>query len=208
VLAAQLGDITLQRAIAFSCNTAMIGARDAVPQAALAEAAGSLGLGQSDDVGFPAYLGDVPPQAEGTEHAASMIGQGRIQASPLAMAVVAASVAAGRTVRPVLVITGDHVPGATTDAPVPLTPDEAATLATLMRAVVTEGSGGFLADVPGEPVGAKSGTAQYGTENPPRNHAWMIAVQGDLAVSVFVEDGDLGTTTAGPLLEAFLRGAA
>ena len=76
-----------------------------------------------------------------------------------------------------------------------------------MRAVVTEGSGAFLADVPGEPVGAKSGTAQYGTENPPRNHAWMIAVQGDLAVSVFVEDGDFGTTTAGPLLEAFLRGA-
>jgi cell division protein FtsI/penicillin-binding protein 2 len=204
----QLGDITLQRAIAFSCNTAMIGARETVPQSALAEAAGSLGLSQSDDVGIPAFLGAVPAQAEGTEHAASMIGQGRVQASPLSMALVAASVAAGRTVRPVLVITGDHVPGATSDAAVPLTADEATSLGSLMRAVVTEGSGAFLADVPGEPVGAKSGTAQYGTENPPRNHAWMIAVQGDLAVCVFVEDGDLGTTTAGPLLEAFLRGAA
>ncbi|GAA2720991.1 cell division protein FtsI [Cellulomonas aerilata] len=204
----QLGDITLQRAIAWSCNTAMIGARETVGQAALADAAGSLGLGQSDDVGFPAFLGSVPAEAEGTDHAASMIGQGRIEASPLAMAVMAASVAAGRTVRPVLVVTGDHVPGATTGARVPLSADEAATLATLMRGVVTEGSAGFLADVPGEPVGAKSGTAQYGTQDPPRNHAWMIAVQGDLAVSVFVEDGDLGTTTAGPLLDAFLRGAA
>jgi cell division protein FtsI/penicillin-binding protein 2 len=203
-----LGDITLQRAIAFSCNTAMIGARDTVPQSALAQAAGSLGLGQSDDVGFPAFLGDVPADAEGTDHAASMIGQGRIQASPLAMAVVAASVAAGRTVRPVLVVTGDHVPGAAADAAVPLTGEEATTLQSLMRAVVTEGSGTFLADVPGEPVGAKSGTAQFGTEDPPRNHAWMIAVQGDLAVSVFVEEGDFGTTTSGPLLEAFLRGAA
>jgi cell division protein FtsI/penicillin-binding protein 2 len=204
----QLGDITLQRAIAHSCNTAMIGARGTVPQAALAEAAASLGLGQSGDVGFDAFLGEVPADAEGTQHAASMIGQGRIQASPLAMAVVAASVAVGRTVRPVLVVTGDHAPGAAADAAVPLTPAEAGTLRELMRAVVTEGSGSFLADVPGEPVGAKSGTAQYGTENPPRNHAWMVAVQGDLAVCVFVEDGDLGTTTAGPLLEAFLRGAA
>jgi cell division protein FtsI/penicillin-binding protein 2 len=202
----QLGDITLERAIAFSCNTAMIGARDTVPQAALAEAAGSLGLGQSDDVGFPAFLGEVPPEAAGTEHAASMIGQGRVQASPLAMAVVAASVAAGRTVRPVLVVTGEHAPGAAPDVAVPLAAEEATTLGTLMRAVVTQGSGSFLADVPGEPVGAKSGTAQFGTEQPPRNHAWMIAVQGDLAVSVFVEEGDLGTTTAGPLLEAFLRG--
>jgi cell division protein FtsI/penicillin-binding protein 2 len=124
------------------------------------------------------------------------------------MAVVAASVAAGRTVRPVLVVTGEHVPGATTDVAVPLTGEEATTLQTLMRAVVTEGSGTFLAGVPGEPVGAKSGTAQFGTEDPPRNHAWMIAVQGDLAVSVFVEEGDFGTTTSGPLLEAFLRGAA
>ena len=36
----------------------------------------------------------------------------------------------------------------------------------------------------------------------------MIAVQGDLAVAVFVEEGELGSSTAGPLLEAFLRGAA
>jgi cell division protein FtsI/penicillin-binding protein 2 len=103
-------------------------------------------------------------------------------------------------------VTGEHAPGAAPDVAVPLGAEEATTLGTLMRAVVTQGSGSFLADVPGEPVGAKSGTAQFGTEQPPRNHAWMIAVQGDLAVSVFVEEGDLGTTTAGPLLEAFLRG--
>jgi cell division protein FtsI/penicillin-binding protein 2 len=203
-----LGDVTLQTAIAWSCNTAMISARDTVPQAALADAAASLGLGQSADVGFPAFLGSVPAEAEGTEHAASMIGQGRIEASPLSMAVVAASVAGGRTVRPVLVVTDEQVPGAQADVPAPLAPAEAEALRTLMRAVVTEGSGSFLADVPGEPVGAKSGTAQFGDQDPPQNHAWMIATQGDLAVSVFVEVGDFGTTTAGPLLETFLRGAA
>ncbi|WP_298458990.1 penicillin-binding transpeptidase domain-containing protein [uncultured Cellulomonas sp.] len=206
--AAALGDITLLTAIANSCNTAMIGARDTVPQGALADAASSLGLGQSDDVGFPAFLGSVPADAQGTDHAASMIGQGRVQASPLAMAVVAASVAGGRPVTPVLVVTDEHPLGTDAAAATPLTAAEAESLRVLMRAVVTEGSGDFLADLPGEPVGAKSGTAQFGTDDPPRNHAWMIATQGDLAVAVFVEEGDFGSTTAGPLLKAFLRGAA
>ena len=36
----------------------------------------------------------------------------------------------------------------------------------------------------------------------------MIATQGDLAVAVFVADGESGSRTAGPLLEEFLRQAA
>jgi cell division protein FtsI/penicillin-binding protein 2 len=59
--------------------------------------------------------------------------------------------------------------------------------------------------VPGEPVLAKTGTAQYGAADQLANHAWMIGIQGDLAVAVFVEDGEYGSTTAGPLLEEFLR---
>jgi hypothetical protein len=34
----------------------------------------------------------------------------------------------------------------------------------------------------------------------------MIAVQRDLAVAVFVAEAESGSQTAGPLLEAFLRG--
>jgi cell division protein FtsI/penicillin-binding protein 2 len=76
-----------------------------------------------------------------------------------------------------------------------------------MRGVVTRGSGSFLADVPGAPVLAKTGTAEFGDEEPLRTHAWMIAVHGDLAVAVFVEVGESGSGTAGPVLEAFLRQA-
>ena len=75
-----------------------------------------------------------------------------------------------------------------------------------MRAVVTEGSGSFLADLPGE-VGAKTGTAEYGSPDASGSlptHTWMIATQGDLAVAVFVETGQSGSTTAGPILERFL----
>ncbi|WP_330059171.1 hypothetical protein [Paenarthrobacter sp. Z7-10] len=55
---------------------------------------------------------------------------------------------------------------------------------------------------------AKTGTAEYGTTPPLKTHAWIIAAQGDLAVSVFVEDGDYGAVSGGPLLTAFLTGAA
>jgi cell division protein FtsI/penicillin-binding protein 2 len=80
----------------------------------------------------------------------------------------------------------------------------------LLRAVVTEGSGVVLQSVQPPPVSAKTGTAEYGTaksggELP--THAWMIAAQGDLAVAVFVDTGESGSRTAGPILKAFLQSA-
>lgn len=195
-----IGEITLREAVANSCNTAFINQNGVIDQASIAQAAASLGLGAEHDTGAPSFLGAVPAEADGTAHAASMIGQGEVLASPLAMATVAASVAAGHTVAPTLVDPAAAAPEST------LTADEAAVLQDLMRAVVEDGSGEFLGDVPGDPVGAKTGTAEYGTESPPRTHAWMIATQGDLAVAVFVEDGESGSRTAGPLLEEFLNG--
>lgn len=200
------GDIALRSAIANSCNTAMIAERDKAPQADLADAAAALGLGPDLDLGFPAFLGSVPDQAEGTERAASMIGQGRIEASPLAMATVAASIAQGERVTPTLL--ADSPTKAAAAPTKPLSADEASQLQELFRGVVTDGSGRFLADVPGGPVSAKTGTAEYGSDTPPRTHAWMIATQGDLAVAVFVADGESGSQTAGPLLEKFLRSAS
>jgi cell division protein FtsI/penicillin-binding protein 2 len=199
--ASAVGEITFRSAIANSCNTALIGERDAVTQDDLTDAAASLGLGTGHDAGVAAYLGDVPTDASETGHAASMIGQGEVLASPLAMATVAASVAAGNTVSPYLIAEPSD-PAENT-----LTEDEADTLRDLMFAVVTEGSATFLGDVAGDPVGAKTGTAEYGDDSPLRTHAWMIAIQGDLAVSVFVADGESGSQTAGPLLEEFLSAA-
>ncbi|MDQ3627991.1 MAG: penicillin-binding transpeptidase domain-containing protein [Actinomycetota bacterium] len=201
--ATDLGDIPLRTAVASSCNTAFVASLGAASQADLATAAASLGLGIDQDLGSPAFLGSVPDTAGDTEHAASMIGQGRIEASPLAMATVAASVQAGRTVVPRLVL---EPPTAAANRPGrPLDPDEASELRVMMQAAVTQGSANFLADVPGPALGAKTGTAEYGTDVPLRTHAWMIAYQGDLAVAVMVQDGESGSATAGPLLEAFLR---
>ncbi|WP_240646129.1 penicillin-binding transpeptidase domain-containing protein [Georgenia sp. SYP-B2076] len=213
--AGDTGTTTLEGVVASSCNTALVAARDRVSAAELADAGASLGLGVAADLGVPSFAGNVPTDAAGTEHAASMIGQGRVEASPLAMATVATSVARGERVSPVLVTdVGGTAPagaGARAAAPAddvtPLAAGEAQALQRLMRAVVVDGTSTFLLDVPGEPVSAKSGTAQYGTEVPPRAHAWMIAYRGDLAVAVFVGDGYSGAHTAGPLLEEFLRQA-
>jgi cell division protein FtsI/penicillin-binding protein 2 len=75
----------------------------------------------------------------------------------------------------------------------------------MLRGVVTGGSGSQLADVPGEPVLAKTGTAEFAGDDGIQTHAWMVAAQGDLAVAVFVGIGESGSQTAGPILEAFLR---
>lgn len=204
----RLGRIDLRTALAQSCNTAFIGQRSRLPGTELADAAGSLGLGRDYDVGYASYFGSVPKDATATGQAAAMIGQGKVLASPLSLAAVAASVAAGRTVIPRLVLRTKAVP---VPQPVPtatpLTETEAHQLRDMMASVVSSGSGHVLRGLPGAPVIAKTGTAEYGAKPPFRKHAWMIGAQGDLAVAVFVGTGSTGSHTAGPLLRRFLSGA-
>jgi cell division protein FtsI/penicillin-binding protein 2 len=199
-----VGRIPLRTAVADSCNTAFISQHGRVSQRQLIDAAAALGFGVDHDLGFPVFLGSLSRDGSEPQHAASMIGQGKVLAAPIAMATVAASVGAGRTVVPLLVPAAQpHDPG----PPHPLTAAEAGNLRGLMRGVVLHGSGSILAGLPGPPVLAKTGTAEFGNGNPPQTHAWMIAVHGDLAVAVFVSVGQSGSQTAGPILERFLRGA-
>jgi cell division protein FtsI/penicillin-binding protein 2 len=198
----ELGRIDLRTALAQSCNTAFIGQRGKLSGNQLADAAASLGVGTDYDVGFPSYFGSVPADSSATGRAAAMIGQGKVLASPMAMAAVAASVSAGKTVVPSLV-----VGTAATSQAKPLTGSESSDLQEMMGAVVSEGSGSVLQGVGGPRVIAKTGTAEYGPKAPFKTHAWMIAAQGDLAVAVFVGTGASGSRTAGPLLAEFLSEA-
>ena len=199
-----LGTIPLRTAVANSCNTAVISQRGKLRDGDLAAAAASLGVGIDHDLGFPAYFGSVEPPASETEAAADLIGQGTVLASPMAMATVIASVQAEHTVVPRLVKAVDvSVP----EEAEPLTRKEAGQLWSMLRGVVTSGSGSGLLDVPGPPVIAKTGTAEFERSGKLLTHAWMIGAQGDLAVAVFVDVGSSGSGTAGPILEAFLRGA-
>jgi cell division protein FtsI/penicillin-binding protein 2 len=198
----RLGRIDLETALAQSCNTAFIGQRKELSGNDLAGAAASLGLGTDYDTGFSSYFGSVPADPSVTGRAAAMIGQGQVLASPMAMAGVAASVSAGRTVLPTLVVGQSAAPKAK-----PLTKSEAANLRLMMAAVVSRGSGRVLRPVGGPTILAKTGTAEFGPKAPFKTHAWMIAAQGDLAVAVFVAEGSSGSRTAGPLLASFLEAA-
>lgn len=209
----RLGRISLRDALANSCNTAFISQHSRLKGTDLADAAAALGFGVDQDLGFPAYFGQVPPPASETEGAADMIGQGKVLASPMAMATVVASVAQGGAVVPrLLTAVGDKaVPGPEAPTDHPLKPAEADQMRAMMRAVVAEGSGVVLQSLQPPAVIAKTGTAEYGTQPAAGGslptHAWMIAAQGDLAVAVFVDTGESGSHTAGPILKAFLQAA-
>ncbi len=195
----KLGNIPMRTALAYSCNTAFISQHAAVSQDDLIKAAQSLGVGEKLDLPFTGFLGSVPTTSDEVEHAASFIGQGRVEASPLTMAVVVASVMKGQTVRPKLIASAAALPAPAT----PLQASEAEVLRQEMRAVVAEGSGSILKQVGVEY--AKTGTAEFGTASPPQTHAWMIAGRGDIAIAAYNEEGPNGVTGAAPFILSFLR---
>ena len=100
-----------------SCNTAFIGASQHVSAADLHDAAVSLGYARPDRLGVDAFTGQVPATAGAVEHAADAIGQGTVLASPLTVASVSASVAAGAYHAPRLVLTAAGTPGTPAASP-------------------------------------------------------------------------------------------
>jgi cell division protein FtsI/penicillin-binding protein 2 len=183
------GAVPFSTDFAQSCNTAFVSLAKRLPADALSRVARDFGLGRTG-------ASQVPPGTDAVERAAAMIGQARIVASPLAMAGVAATVADGRWHAPRLL---DGDPRSTGPS---LATDELTTLRTLMRSVVTSGTGTALAVVPGE-VAGKTGTAEFGGGDPPPTHAWFIAFRGDLAVAVLVEKGSSGGAAAAPIAQRF-----
>lgn len=204
-----LGDISFAKNFAQSCNTAFVSSGEKVTGDEVADAAAQLGM--TGALGIGAKMASVPAADDDVTHAAQMIGQGKVQTSPLSVATMAASVQAGETVTPRLVL-GDALEDSGADASddaagddeaPALDEDAAQEISDMMRRAVTEGTATKLKDVPGDPVHGKTGTAEYGDEIPPRTHSWFAGFQGDLAVSVLVEDGGFGAEAAVPVAKEF-----
>jgi cell division protein FtsI/penicillin-binding protein 2 len=200
-----LGRIPFSSAFAHSCNTAFVQqATKRLDGDELVAAAGRFGFGVEPAPGIAAVTSRVPPPSDQADLAAEAFGQGRVTASPLQMAMVAATVVQGRWRQPRLVTVGAEAEGGGGESPDPLDRQVAGTLRTLMRQVVTEGTAA-PAKLPGK-VGGKTGTAEFGTGSPLPTHAWFIGFRGDLAFSVVVEDGGVGGRVAAPVAARFLRG--
>lgn len=226
-----LGRVPLSTNFALSCNTAFVRRVSDLKTDALTDVAASLGIGDDWDLLLNAFSGDVPPAVDRVELAADGIGQGRVLMSPLSMAMVASAVASGTPRYPRLILDGPPPeqapapgePGApssvpsgspgVTPAPFTAVADdrpaldplpEAETLRQLMYLTVNNGTAKIL-DLPGPQVGAKTGTAEYGSETEPGKHAWIVGFVGTIAFAVIVERGESGSKTAGPIAKSFLR---
>ncbi|MFH9572508.1 penicillin-binding transpeptidase domain-containing protein [Streptomyces sp. NPDC017454] len=186
---------TFRKDFTESCNTAFISLRGKLDDGELGEVARTyFGVGQEWHIGIPTYDGSVPEPKDETEKAASMIGQGRVQANPLIMASVTATAVSGEFHQPS--VTAGNTDETRTE---PL-PDEVVTqLRGLMRDTVTDGTAHVLADLPGE-IGAKTGTAEVSDDQD--NNGWLVAHRGNVAV--VVEEGVTGGGSAGPVVHSLL----
>jgi Penicillin binding protein transpeptidase domain/NTF2-like N-terminal transpeptidase domain len=196
-----LGAISLQTAFAVSCNSTFITlATQRLSGSTLASTAATFGFNSQPNLGIPATLGRFTTPHTQVDLAADAFGQGTDLVNPLSEASMAGAVEDGTWRPPQLVLS--PAPKQTAQ-PQQLSSTVLATLRPMMRAVVTTGTAanvGFQAGVFG-----KTGTAEFGTSQNPRSHAWFVGYRGDLAFAVLVEGGGVGADASAPIANAFLR---
>ena len=88
---------------ALSCKTALAQLGSKLDAQTLVKEAAQFGIGKDYGLSVPAFTGSLPAPANDGEKAAAMIGEGGVQVSPLAMALVAGAAQSG-TWRPPYVL--------------------------------------------------------------------------------------------------------
>lgn len=198
------GTITFEDAFAQSCNSAFIQIARKVGPEAILDMAGRMGLGKEALSGYP----DEKPgnlmslrQCSGAAIANLAIGQGETLVTPLQAAKMTNIIAAGGIDPGVHVILEE---GETASAAAPaavLEEETAERLRRMMTRTMTSGSGSMLkADVS---MAAKTGSAESSMGGQAVVHGWITgfapAERPEYTITVFVEDGESGSGSAGPL---------
>lgn len=169
------GQMTLARAMAVQCETAVAAAQTRLDPAKFPEAAKSLGLGATYDIGVPMNLGEATAPSGDAAKVEALLGTGEgYRASAIGLAAVAASVKAKQPVVPFV------VPGREfrAEGAAPLTDAEAKALDDLMRA----GSGSY------SPLTrVASGSADGRT--------WVVGYGDDYAIAVVLTDNKNNPTS-------------
>ena len=176
-----LGVVPMSRAFASSCNTTFAELSSKMPPRGLSQAAHQYGLGVDYQVeGITTVTGSVPPTVDLAERTEDGFGQGKVLASPFGMALVAATVAAGKTPVPQLIA---GRPTAVDRDAAPISPKMLDALRPMMRLVVTNGTAKDIAGC-GEVYG-KTGEAEF----PGGSHSWFAGYRGDLAFASLIVGG-------------------
>lgn len=167
------GSMTLGQAAAYGCVTAL--ARDSarLSETALDEAGASLGLINGHDLAFANALGSYPATPDPALRAPTMTGTDGVQASPLGLATVAASVKNQRTMVPWVV-----------EANRPGPPPQVAQLARreadqLQEMMENSVRRGLASDFAGNLTGATYGEAEGRT--------WVVGYNSSVAVAIEVQ---------------------
>ena len=209
------GRTSFSHAFAESCNTPFAQLAMDVGDEELAKEAKNWGFGSDLSIPLKVTPSVYPDNDSQAQTAMAGIGQASVQATPMMMAMVAATVANnGEQMTPYLVsrtLDPDLNEISTTSKKEARTPIDSATaksLTSLMQTAVAEGTG-TSAQVAGVQVAGKTGTAETGSDSGPTT--WFVGFAGtdinkpQVALAVVLDgnaetqDGATGGKVAGPV---------
>jgi penicillin-binding protein 2 len=220
------GTQTLTEAIKNSCNAYFYQFGNAAGIDAIDKVGATLGLGQTSGVELSGEDPGLLPSPEWLrvtrnekwsegQTANTSIGQGYVLASPLQMAMVAATVANGGTVyRPSLIYKIQEADGTEIRKPEKirgdlkrddhLTKEDIELVRRGMWRVVNDPGGtGSRAKIPGIVVAGKTGTAQFWRDGHKDNHTWFVAFapydNPKIALAVLVQGAKAGGQVPAPI---------
>ena len=224
------GTIALQKALEQSCNVYMFYMARACGAELVQDEARALGLGRRTGVEVDYESPGLVPDAAWKRRTQGdawregdtcnlAIGQGALNVTPLQMAALTSALAnGGRLYRPRLVL-ATRAADQSDFAPRPpelvselkWKPEHLRVVRAGMHDVVMapEGTGRKIR-VEGIDMAGKTGTAEFGTRENRKRHAWMIAFapfdQPRFAVAMVVDEGVSGGETAAPRLHRLFSG--
>nr|WP_245802213.1 penicillin-binding transpeptidase domain-containing protein [Corynebacterium pacaense] len=194
-----LGNTSLNRAFASSCNTTFADVSTNLDPGVLKEVGKQFGLGIDYTIpGLDTITGSVPVGEVTLDRTEAGYGQGLDLASPFGMALVAATAAAGKTPVPTLISGHETVPSEQVTPPDPAAIDQ---LRTMMASVVNSGTASGMRQQGGQ-IYAKTGEAEINEGS----HAWFTGYrEDDIAFATLVVLGGGSETSTAVTDHFFIR---